>query len=516
MKARLALGLTDSDRAAQVIALAEEAAEIEVVATPQTSDDVITVLAHTEVEVLVLDEELGPLPVLELARQLQAKHPAVGLLLLAAQEASPDLLRQAVRAGFRDVLSAPMTVEALADATARGATWAQAVRERSEADDLARVAEHIGGTMIAVAGAKGGVGCSTVALHVALAAARHDADRPVCLAELDLQTGDLRSLLDLQSHRSIADLASVAEGEVTVRSLDDTLYVHSTGLRVLLAPERGEDGEDISASAARQILGALKFQYDIVICDVGSVMTEAGAVAVEMASNVLIVTTPDVPAIRAANRLLRLWERLQIDTPARVLLNRTSREHEIQPDFARRVLQAPVLDTTLPSGFRDLEEPLNTGHPERLEQGSIHRALAEVAVAIEAIPAEGRRRRLRLRRAARAATGQTTIEMLGMLPIVLIVVLGLIQMLFVGYTWMETSQAARAGARAWAVDDNKTWWTGAAKDQLPKSWRDDAKVDELKDGGVTVTVHVPAVLPLPRGLRDGLKIEESKSSMAEQ
>ena len=263
------------------------------------------------------------------------------------------------------------------------------MRERSEADDLARVAEHIGGTMIAVAGAKGGVGCSTVALHVALAAARHDADRPVCLAELDLQTGDLRSLLDLQSHRSIADLASVAEGEVTVRSLDDTLYVHSTGLRVLLAPERGEDGEDISASAARQILGALKFQYDIVICDVGSVMTEAGAVAVEMASNVLIVTTPDVPAIRAANRLLRLWERLQIDTPARVLLNRTSREHEIQPDFARRVLQAPVLDTTLPSGFRDLEEPLNTGHPERLEQGSIHRALAEVAVAIEAIPARG-------------------------------------------------------------------------------------------------------------------------------
>ena len=321
-----------------------------------------------------------------------------------------------MRAGFRDVLASPMTVEALADATARGATWAQAVRERSEADDLARVAEHIGGRIIAVAGAKGGVGCSTVALHVALAAAGHDSERPVCLAELDLQTGDLRSLLDLQSHRSIADLASVAEGEVTVRSLDDTLYVHTTGLRVLLAPERGEDGEDISASAARQILGALKFQYDIVICDVGSVMTEAGAVAVEMASTVLIVTTPDVPAIRAANRLLRLWERLQIDTPARILLNRTSREHEIQPDFARRVLQAPVLDATLPSGFRDLEEALNTGHPERLEQGSIHRALAEVAVAVEAVPAEGRRRRLRLRRAARAATGQTTVEMLGMLP----------------------------------------------------------------------------------------------------
>jgi pilus assembly protein CpaE len=517
VNARLALGLTDSERASALIALAEEAGDVSVVAAPQSSDAVVEVLARTEIEVLVLDEELGPLPVLELARQLQEKHPAVGLLLVAARDASPDLLRQALRAGFRDVLSGPLTVEAFADATGRAATWARAVRERSEADDLARVADRIGGQIVAIAGAKGGVGCSTVALHVALNAARHDADRPVALAELDLQTGDLRSLLDLQSHRSISDLAGVAEGEITARSLDDTLYVHSSGLRVLLAPERGEDGEDVNAAAARQILGALKFQYDIVVCDVGSVMTEAGAVAVEMASNVLIVTTPDVPAIRAANRLLRLWERLQIDTPARILLNRTSREHEIQPDFARRVLQAAVLDTTLPSGFRDLEEPLNTGHPERLEQNAISRALTDVAVAVEAVPAERGRKRLRLRRAARAAqAGQTTIEMLAMLPILLVAVVGLLQLVIVGYTYMETSHAARAGARAWAVDDSRDWWTEAAKQQLPNDWRKDAKVDEVSGGGVRVTVQVPSVLPIPDSLKKKLKVVDEKRTVAEQ
>jgi pilus assembly protein CpaE len=512
VKARLALGLTDSDRAAQMVALAEEAGDVEVVATPQSSDQVVSMLAQLEIEVLLLDEEMGPLPVLELARQLQEKHPSVGLLLLAARDASPDLLRQALRAGFRDVLSAPLTVEAIADATTRAATWARAVRERSDADDLARVADHIGGRIIAVAGAKGGVGCSTVALHIALAAAKQDSERPVCLAELDLQTGDLRSLLDLQSHRSIADLAGVAEGEITARSLDDTLYVHSSGLRVLLGPERGEDGEDVNADAARSILGALKFQYDIVVCDVGSVMTEAGAVAVEMASNALMVTTPDVPAIRAANRLLRLWERLQIDTPARILLNRTSREHEIQPDFARRVLQAPVLDTVVPSAFRDLEEALNTGHPERLEQGSIYRALSDVAVAVDAVPAEAGRRRMRLRRAARATTGQTTVEMLVLLPFVILAILALVQCVFIGYTYMETGHAARAGARAWAVDDDKGWWTGAAKNELPDKWRDDTQVvalhDDAKDEnhngakdddgdvvGVKVTTYAPVTLP---------------------
>ncbi|HMI71742.1 MAG TPA: hypothetical protein VK510_17220, partial [Solirubrobacteraceae bacterium] len=145
MNARVALGLTDSERATALIALAEEAGDMTVVAAPQSSDEVVAVLARTEIEVLVLDEELGPLPVLELARQLQEKHPAVGLLLLAARDASPDLLRQTLRAGFRDVLSGPLTVEALADATERAATWARAVRERSEADDLSRVADRIGG-----------------------------------------------------------------------------------------------------------------------------------------------------------------------------------------------------------------------------------------------------------------------------------------------------------------------------------------------------------------------------------
>ena len=96
-------------------------------------------------------------------------------------------------------------------------------------------------------------------------------------------------------------------------------------------------------------------------------------------------------------------------------------------------------------------------------------------------------------------------------------ILGLIQMLFVGYTWMETSQAARAGARAWAVDDNKDWWTGAAKDQLPKSWRDDAQVAELKDGGVKVTVQVPVgAARCPRASSEKLKIVEEKRTVAEE
>ena len=330
-----------------MVALAEEAGDVTVVATPQTSDQVVTVLAQTEVEVLVLDEELGPLPVLELARQLQEKHPAVGLLLLAAGEASPDLLRQALRAGFRDVLSAPLTVEALDDATKRAASWARAVRERSEADDLARSPSTSAAQIIAIAGAKGGVGCSTVALHVALAAAGHDAERPV-------RAGRARP-----AGRRPALAAGPPEPPQHRRPRgrrgrrDHRALARRHALRALLGAaragraraRRGRGGRRRGRRAPDPRRAEVPVRHRRLRRR--SVMTEAGAVAVEMASNVLVVTTPDVPAIRATNRLLRLWERLQIDTPARVLLNRTSREHEIQPDFARRVMHAPVLDTTI-------------------------------------------------------------------------------------------------------------------------------------------------------------------------
>jgi hypothetical protein len=106
--------------------------------------------------------------------------------------------------------------------------------------------------------------------------------------------------------------------------------------------------------------------------------------------------------------------------------------------------------------------------------------------------------------------------MLAMLPIIVVAVLGMLQLVIVGYTYMETSHAARAGARAWAVDDSRDWWTQAAKQELPQDWRRDADVDEIGGGGVRVTVQVPSVLPIPDSLKKKLKVVEEKSSVAEQ
>jgi pilus assembly protein CpaE len=504
---RIVLAIADPALAAEVGVLGEESGTLDVVATVVDAHELTAVLGRTEIDAVLVHEDLGPLPVLELTRRLAAEHPTVGFLLLA-REATPDLLRQALRAGVRDVLSLPLTVEAVSEAVEAAAGWSRAVRDRMEAEDMRLVAERVGGRVIAVAGAKGGVGTSTVALHLASAVARADAERTVCLVELDLQIGDLRALLDVQSRRSIADLVAVA-AEITQRSLDDTLYVHPSGLRVLLAPDRGEDAEDVGGAAARGILAALKFQYDVVVCDIGAVMTEAGAVAVEMASDVLVVSTPDVPALRAANRLLDLWDRLRIRSgDAQVLLNRVSRESEIQPEFARKVVAAEMLETTIPAAFRDLESALNTGAPDRLEQGGVYKALTRLAQEIGAVAPTPRSRRLRLRAAARAQAGQSMVETLALITFVAIVLMGLWEIVLIGYTDTLASHSAREAARAWAVGEP---CLDPARKPLPKAWQKGMKAVELSDG-VKVTLRVPFVFP---GLKSPVAMSDRKRTLRE-
>lgn len=505
---RLVLAVADSDLSGRLEALVHESGSGEVVASAIDADELSDVLGRAEVDAVLVHEDLGPLPVLELTRQLAAKHPTVGFLLLA-RDTTPDLLRQALRAGVRDVLSMPLTVEALTEGLEGAASWSRAVRDRMDSDDMRQVAESVGGRMMAIAGAKGGVGTTTVALQTALAAAQHDPNRTVCLVELDMQTGDVRTLLKIETRRSVTDLVAVAT-EMTQRSLDDTLYVHHSGLRVLLAPEHGEDGEDVTGTAARGILAALKFQYDLVICDVGSVMTEAGALAVEMADKVVVVTTPDVPALRAANRLLELWERLRIGSgDATILLNRVSKEQEIQPDFARKVLAAPMLDTTIPANFRDLEPALNSGAPERLEQGGVSRAITALAQELGVLPQASRTRRLRLRSgAARAESGQALVDTIGIAGVVGLVLLALWQVVLVGYTDLLASNSAREATRAWAVGDP---CLKPAQKPLPGAWRDGMKATQLPDG-VEVSLRVPVVLP---GIGTPIRITDRKRSLQE-
>jgi pilus assembly protein CpaE len=501
MSARLLIAVADEETARRAAAVAREA-ELEVVDIVTELDEIHRGLRRLDVDVVLLHDDLGGTPVLDLARDLASAFPEVGLILLAAAEA-PGLLRAAMQAGVRDVITLPVSLESFEASVRAASGWARTMRDRVTGEESASGA--LGGPLIVVAGSKGGVGTTTVALHLGLAVTRLAPGRPVCLVDFDLQKGDFRALLDTPYRRSVADLVDVAN-EISVRHLQETLFTHKEGFRLLLAPDDGERSEDVDAVVARNVLSAVKARHALTVVDIGAVATEATAIAAEMASQVLIVTTPDVLALRGVRRMRELWKRIGVreDEDVKVLLNQASRRREIQPDLARKVVGDTMLDTTIPADFNALEAAVNTGSPSRLEDNKLRSAYESLALELGIVPqaeeatsgaAESRGLLARLG----GERGQTSVEFMGLFPILLVIVFGLWQIAITGYTYVVAGHAAREGARRLAVlpsdSGSSPPYREAAEQDLPKGWRPGADITKPTAVTVKVSLKVPVLIP---------------------
>jgi pilus assembly protein CpaE len=497
MSGRLLIAVADEETARRAAAVAREA-ELEVVDLVAELDEIHRGLRRSDVDVVLLSDDLGGVPVLDVARDLASAFPEVGLILLTADD-SPALLRAAMQAGVRDVVALPVSLESFEASVRAASQWARTMRDRVTGEESASGA--LGGQLIAVAGSKGGVGATTVALHLGLAAARMAPGRPVCLVDFDLQKGDFRALVDTPYRRSVVDLVDVAN-EISVRHLQETLYTHKEGFRLLLAPEEGERAEDVDSAVARNVLAAVKARHALTVVDIGAVATEATAIAAEMASQVLIVTTPDVLALRGVRRVRELWKRLGVreDEDVKVLLNRASRRREVQPDLARKVVGETMVETTIPADFNALEAAVNTGSPARLEDGKLRGAFESLAAELDVIPAaESQTEPRGLLARLGGERGQTSAEFMGLLPVLLVVVFGLWQIAITGYTYVVAGHAAREGARQLAVLSDDTGknppYRKAAREDLPKGWRRGAEITKPTDVTVKVSLKVPVLIP---------------------
>ena len=168
MSQRLLIAVGDADLAGAAAALASESDELEVVERVSEPEELARALRRLDVDVVALHDALGTVPVMEIAREIAATFPEVGMVLLAA-EPTPELMRTAMQTGIRDVVALPLSLEQLESSVRAAAQWSRALRDRVSGEETAVGA--LAGNLIAVAGAKGGVGSTTVAIHLALAAA---------------------------------------------------------------------------------------------------------------------------------------------------------------------------------------------------------------------------------------------------------------------------------------------------------------------------------------------------------
>lgn len=242
----------------------------------------------------------------------QSPRPALFGLL---KDRSPGLMKRVIRAGADELLFLPLDPGDLT----------RALLKLSET--RIRAARHDGGMVISVASIAGGVGVSSIAANLALAL-RYQLDKGVALLDLDLQTGALAVLLNLEPEFTIMPLCRL-EKKLDSIQLEAALTKHSSGLYLLAAPKRIEEGELVSASTVGAVIDFMRDMFDFVIVDCGHHLDEKSVAAWERSNSLIYVLNQSVTSVRSAWRFIDLFERLSLAVEPRYALNRYQLSHSI-------------------------------------------------------------------------------------------------------------------------------------------------------------------------------------------
>jgi len=284
-------------------------------------------------------------------RQILAHCPEA-VIVVTGSGAPASAISRAVSAGARGFLLKPYQPADLV-ATVRDAyESARALGRARPAHTTARR-----GKLIPVYSPKGGVGCTTIATNLAVALASKSYS--VALVDLDLQFGDVGSVLDLKSANSIADL--LAQPEITEELVNDTFVTHSSGVKVLVAPENLSVVETIDAADAVALLKKLTGLFDYVICDLWSSLEELSIQTMRAADQVVLVTTPELPALRNLLRVVTATrDDLHLDDRGLFVGNRLPGKGSLSTEQILRAFGRPFV-ATFPSEGVGITEAINRG-----------------------------------------------------------------------------------------------------------------------------------------------------------
>ncbi len=366
--------------------------EKEIVAKHARPGDIQTLVRHddgAEPDIVVLGDALSIDEALSIAQLVDHDMPAVELVLVS--DPDTDLALRAMRVGVREILSPSISDDELSVLLHRASGTAAA---RLSGGGTAPVEDS---TVVVVMSAKGGVGKSTVATNLAVSLARL---RPmeVVLVDLDSQFGDVATLLDLEPHNTVSDaIDSIATSDTVL--LKTFLTPHASGLLALAAPSSPADGDRIRADDARDLLRLLATLFPIIVVDTAAGMTGATLGALEVADELVIVTSMEVTSLRAVRKEIEVLDQLGLATSSRhLVLNQTGRKSGLSRRDVEASVGMPVATTLLHT-----EEALlaaNQGQPLVLQKkpGPMAKALNTLAARIgtaTAAPAAGRRKQSR-------------------------------------------------------------------------------------------------------------------------
>ncbi|MBI1345132.1 AAA family ATPase [bacterium] len=331
----------------------------------------VDVVLQSQPDVALISLDSHPQKGLELVARLNQELPACKILVLSSSQEG-TLILQAIRSGAREFLSAPLQLEDFLGALDR---VRQTTPGRSGEGGATRSCQ-----VITIAGASGGVGCTSLAINLGCCLAQGPG-RSVAIIDLDLALGDADVWLDIIPDYTIQDVADNIS-RLDYSLLKRSLTKHECGAFLLPRPVEMDLRTPITPDELRRVIALMKATFTHLVLDVSKSYTALDIAAMEVSDQVLLVTQLDLPCLRNAVRLLQFFDhRDGLAEKVKVVINRQGLEdNQISVSKALETLGREVF-ATIPNDYATMVEARNNGVPllTQSPRAKLTRAIQQLA-----------------------------------------------------------------------------------------------------------------------------------------
>ncbi len=343
--------------------------DVEVAGMARTGKEAIQISLDANPDVILMDINMPDMDGIAATEAIRSRQPAVQVVILSVQN-DQNYMRRAMLAGARDFLTKPSVGDELISAIRRAGVIAQSERAKvaaaqpvAPAGGVASAGFSYGarGKVITVYSPKGGVGCTTLAVN--LAVVLNNDDTRVALVDANLQFGNVAIFVNEQGKNSIADLAPRVD-ELDVEIVEEVMIKHAaSGVHILAAPSRPENAEKVTGDQLAKILEFLRQIYAYVIVDTSSYLTDNTLAAIDESDLIILPTTQDIPSVISSQLFLGLLQTLGTERE-RVLfvMNRFDKRINITPERVAENLKQEVV-AIIPLDEQTVVKAVNQGVP---------------------------------------------------------------------------------------------------------------------------------------------------------
>lgn len=297
--------------------------DVEVVGAARSGKEGIQLAKELDPDVVLMDINMPDVDGITATEIIRQKAPHIKVIILSVQ-GDQNYMRRAMLAGARDFLTKPPMGDELISAIRRAGEIARTERAQAASLRMMPATMNAGaspvsplglgltrGKVVSVYSPKGGTGCTTIAVN--LAVALHNEDTRVVIVDSNLQYGDVAMFFNEQGKNTILDLAPLAD-ELDLEIVEGVLVKHAaTGISILASPSRPEHADKVTADQFLKVVDFLRQMYAYVVVDTATYLSDVTIAAIDVSDVIVLVTTQDIPSIKNSRLFLDLMQTLKID-----------------------------------------------------------------------------------------------------------------------------------------------------------------------------------------------------------